>query len=212
MIDLKKYENVPTGNICDNMPGKKGCMDCGIKPLSDEMRMIGRAVTVACPPCDNLGIHRAMLAAGEGDVIVVDARGYTEAGTFGEMMAVACRYKKIAGIVIDGACRDRKEIIDMGYPVFVRACSPNGTFKNSVGIVNEKINCGGLTVEPGDIIVGDCDGVVVVPKADAEKYLEAGLKKNKAENEQVKQLAAGVSTADLYGFTEIFNKYENENK
>ena len=212
MLDLKKYENVPTGNICDNMPGKKGSMDSGIKPLSAEMRVIGRAVTVACPPADNLGIHNAMRTAGEGDVIVVDARGYLEAGTFGEMMAVACRYRKIAGIVIDGACRDKKEIIDMGYPVFVRACSPNGTFKNSVGNVNEKINCGGLTVEPGDIIVGDCDGVVVIPKADAEKYLEAGLAKNKLENEQVKQLADGVSTSDLYGFTEIFNKHKSETR
>ena len=125
---LEKLQKLPTGNVADNNTGapRQGTMDSGIKPIDSRSHMAGRAVTVRCYPGDNLALHQGMDAAHAGDVLVFDCHGYTEAGHFGDIMALACKLKGIAGVVIDGCCRDAEDIKELGLPVterYVKVCS-----------------------------------------------------------------------------------------
>ena len=167
----KQFLGIPTGNLSDAM-GKKGSMHSSIKPVYPAAKMAGVAFTAACRPGDNLTIHKAMDMALPGSVIVVNAGGYTEGGMFGDIMALACKIKGIAGVVIDGGCRDIEEIEALGFPLFARGVNPGGTIKENLGVIGEPIQCGGVLVAPGDIVVGDRDGVVVIPAAQADHVLE----------------------------------------
>lgn len=190
------FEELPTGNICDSN-GLIGAMDPSIQALSRKMAVVGQALTVDAPPHDNLTIHAAVQQAKPGDVLVINCNGCYDAGIFGEMMAVCCRAHGIAGIVIDGACRDKNELIDMNFPTFVHNTSPNGTTKEKMGSINQPIVCGGKEVNPGDIIVGDADGVVVIAAQKAEEVLIASLKKHQFEERILPQLQSGVTIAEL---------------
>ena len=195
----KYFEGIPTGNIADSN-GFAGVMDSGIRPLERHMTLCGRALTCACVGGDNLTIHKAVLEAKPGDVLVVTCGGYTNAGVFGEMLGICCRARGIAGVVIDGSCRDSNELIDMGFPVYSRGVNPNGTTKTTCGSVNEKIICGGVWVEPGDIVVGDADGIVVIKQNVAEEVLRKSQEK-KAKEESLKAVfASSKSTAEVLGF------------
>lgn len=202
-MDIKEFAGLPTGNICDSN-GLLGAMDASIQALDRHMTVVGRAFPVLCPPGDNLTIHKAIVEAQPGDVLVVDYGGFMKAGCFGELMATACRVRGIAGIVIDGTCRDKNELIEMNFPTFVKGTCPNGTVKECCGKTNIPVSCGGMAVEPGDIIVGDCDGVVVVPKDKAEEVLEKSKLKH-AKEEQIRQkLLQGITTAELFHLTPKF--------
>lgn len=190
------FQGIPTGNICDSN-GLLGAMDPAIQPLSRKMAIVGTALTVDAPPRDNLTIHAAMQQAKPGDVLVINCNGCYDAGIFGEMMAACCQAHGIAGIVIDGACRDKNELIAMNFPAFVHNTSPNGTTKRYMGKINEPIECGGKKVCPGDIIVGDADGVVVIEAERAEEVLAASIKKHQFEESVLPQLQSGVTIADL---------------
>lgn len=161
------------------------------------MKMAGPAVTVKCHPADNLTIHKAVATAEPGSVLVIDCGGFTARGVFGELFAVSCVAHQIAGVVIDGACRDREELIDMNFPVFSRGVNPNGTRKEVCGVVNQPITCGGIVVNPGDIIVGDADGVVRIAKECAEDVLQKAKAKQAKEDDLRKALAAGKTTLEL---------------
>jgi 4-hydroxy-4-methyl-2-oxoglutarate aldolase len=202
-MNVQEFQGIPTGNICDSN-GKLGAIDPAIQALDRNMTVVGRAYTVQCPPGDNLTVHKAMLEAQPGDVLVVSCGGYLHAGGFGELMATACQVKGIAGIVIDGACRDKNELIEMNFPTFVRATCPNGTVKERCGATGGTVVCGGSTVRTGDIIIGDCDGVVVIPADRAEAVLEKSLAKKASEDVIRKQLLAGISTAELFNLTPKF--------
>ena len=203
-MNVQEFQGIPTGNICDSN-GKLGAIDPAIQALDRNMTVIGRAYTVQCPPGDNLTVHKAMLEAQPGDVLVVSCGGYLHAGGFGELMATACQVKGIAGVVIDGACRDKNELIEMNFPTFVRATCPNGTVKETCGVTGTAVFCGGTLVRTGDIIIGDCDGVVVIPAADAEAVLERAKAKKVAEDEIRQKLLAGVTTAELFDLYKKFN-------
>jgi len=172
-------------------------MDPSIQALSRKMAIVGTALTVDAPPQDNLTIHAAIQQAKPGDVLVINCNGCYDAGVFGEMMAACCRAHGIVGIVIDGACRDKNELIDMNFPTFVHNTSPNGTTKLKLGSVNQPIICGGKEVNPGDIIVGDADGVVVIAAQKAEQVLAASQKKHQFEEEVLPKLQSGVTIAEL---------------
>lgn len=195
---IERYSKLPTGNICDSN-GRGGNMCAAIKPISRDMRLAGRAFTVKAQPGDNLGLHQALNAAPAGSILVIDVHGFTNAGAFGDIMATACIAKGIAGVVIDGACRDANDIEEMRLPVFCRALNPGGTVKESLGELNQVIQCGGVVVKPGDIIVGDCDGVVVVSAELAEAVLEKAEAKNEKEKEIRRQLLEGKTTIELLG-------------
>lgn len=196
---------LPTGNVADSA-GRNSVMDSRIKPIDPKSRMIGRALPVECFPGDNLALHQGMEAAKAGDVLVFDIKGFTEAGHFGDMMATACKVKGIAGVVIDGSCRDSEDIRELGLPVFAKALNPSGTVKESLGRVNVPVVCGGVSVKPGDIIFGDCDGVVVVSQEKEDEVFANALKKYDREIEIREKLLSGMSTMEVYGFDKLVEK------
>jgi len=198
----ERYKQLPLGNICD-ANNKGGNMDLGIKPIDSKCKMAGPAYTVKCNPGDNLAIHKGILDAPAGSVLVVDAGGYCKCGYFGEIMATACMNKGIVGLVIDGAVRDAADLEALGFPVFSRGINPGGTVKETVGRHGEPIICGGLLVETGDMIIGDRDGVAVVAKQRIEFVLEVAEAIATKEIRVLKELASGKSTAEIYGFEKI---------
>lgn len=202
---VQELSKLPTGNVAD-LVGPQFVMNSSIKPIDPKSKMIGRAVTVNCFPGDNLALHQGMAEAKAGDVLVFDCKGYTEAGHFGDMMATACKVKGIAGVVIDGSCRDSQDILELGLPVFVRAFNPRGTVKESLGSVNVPIVCGSVSVKPGDIIFGDCDGVVVVPQEREDEVFAKALKKYDYEIEVREKLLSGMSTMEVYGFDKLVER------
>lgn len=198
---------LPTGNVADSVDGNKNAvMESAIKPIDPKSKMIGRAVTVECAPGDNLALHQGIEAAGAGDVLVFDCKGYTEAGHFGDMMATACKVKGIAGVVIDGSCRDSQDILELGLPVFVKTFNPSGTVKVELARINVPVKCGSAEVRPGDIIFGDCDGVVVVPQDEEDEVFQKALAKFDKEIEIKEKLLSGMSTMEVYGFDKLVEK------
>ena len=202
---VQELSKLPTGNVADSV-GPQFVMNSAIKPIDTKSKMVGRAVTVNCFTGDNLALHQGMAEAKAGDVLVFDSKGYTEAGHFGDMMATACKVKGIAGVVIDGSCRDSQDILELGLPVFVRAFNPRGTVKESLGSVNVPIVCGSVSVKPGDIIFGDCDGVVVVPQEREDEVFAKALKKYDYEIEVREKLLSGMSTMEVYGFDKLVER------
>lgn len=192
------FKGIPTGNISDACGGE-GVMDHEILPLDRRMALCGKARPVLCAPGDNLAIHNAVVHSEPGDVLIINCGGYSYAGVFGEMLALNCRARGIKGVVIDGTCRDKNELIDMDFPVFARGTSPKGTTKNVIGTVNASTFCGGVIVQAGDVIVGDCDGVIVIPKEKAESILAAAKAKKQREDEMRSLLIAGTDVAELLG-------------
>ena len=207
--ELKKdLLKLPTGNIADNnnSAANQGVMDTAIKPVGSDMKMIGRAFTAQCVPGDNLALHQAIYAAKPGDVLILDVHGYSNAGHFGDIMATACKVYGLAGVVIDGSCRDAEDIKELGFPVFVRAFNPSGTVKESLAKMNIPVHCGGIEVKPGDIIFGDCDGVVVIPQGHEDEVFQKALNKYEHEQEIIKELEAGKTTLEIYGFDKIIDR------
>ncbi|MDE1858100.1 MAG: 4-carboxy-4-hydroxy-2-oxoadipate aldolase/oxaloacetate decarboxylase [Thaumarchaeota archaeon] len=167
-----------------------------IKPLSEGMSLVGPAVTVDCSPGDNLTIHIAVAFAKPGDVLVVNGHGIP-AGMWGSQMAFQAVHRGIKGIIVDGAVRDSKDLRRMKFPTFAKMISSQGTVKKSVGSVNVAIQCGGVVVKPGDVVVGDDDGVVVVPRHDLQGLPALVRKREKKEAENRKLYAKGVTSMEL---------------
>lgn len=206
----KELLKLPTGNIADNNKGvaNEGVMDSGIKPIDPSMKMIGRAFTAKCYAGDNLALHQAIYAAQPGDVLVIDCGGYTEAGHFGDIMATACKIHGLAGVVIDGSCRDSEDIRAMHYPVFVRAFNPTGTVKESLAELGVPVVVGGVTVRTGDIVFGDCDGIVVIPKEMEDEVFQKAEAKFTHEKEIVQELLDGKTSLEIYGFDKLISEKE----
>lgn len=203
--ELLQFKQLPTGNVCD-ANGKSGNMSSAIKPIDKKSKMVGTAVTVRVQPGDNLLLHKAIYEAQPGTVLVIDAHGYTEAGPFGDIMVTACQMQGIAGVIIDGACRDAEEIEEKGFPFFTRALNPGGTVKESLGAINGVIQCGGVIVRPGDIIVGDRDGVVVVPQEKAREVLQAAQAIFDKEIKIKEMLSQGKTTLEIFGFDRLIEQ------
>jgi Demethylmenaquinone methyltransferase len=179
--------------------GQKGALDAGIKPLDPSLKLAGRALTVDCRPGDNLMIHHAVSIAEPGDVLVVDAKGYLEAGPWGDILTFAAQMRGIAGLIIDGAVRDAEAIIRMRFPVFARGLSIKGTTKNQPGRVNAPIVCGGVPVNPGDIVVGDRDGVVVIAANELDDVVRKARERERKEEAMRHAIQEGATTVDLLG-------------
>ncbi len=200
--EIEQFKRLPTGNVCD-ANGKCGNMDAAIKPVDSRSKLVGPAVTVRAQPGDNLIIHKAIYEAEPGSVLVIDAHGYVGAGPFGDIMAHASKAHGLAGVVIDGACRDAEDIEELGLPLFARAFNPGGTVKESLGPINQPVQCGGVAVKPGDIIVGDRDGVVVVPQERASQVLAAAQAIFDKEIKIREMLSQGKTTLEIYGFDKL---------
>lgn len=170
MVEL--FRDMPVANIDDCM-GRIAAVDAAIEPVG-KGQLLGPAFTVKVPQGDNLMFHAAMDLAKPGDVIVIDAGGFEDRAIFGELMATYCKARGIRGIVCDGAIRDRDALAEMeDFPVYARAANPNGPYKNGPGEINVPVVIGGKLVRPGDIVVGDGDGVLFIDPAIAEALAEA---------------------------------------
>ena len=187
--------------------GAKGALDQGIKPIDPTLRLAGPALTVDCRPADNLMLHYAVQKAAPGDVLVVDAKGFMEAGPWGDVLTIQAMKVGIAGLVINGCVRDANLIIDLGFPVFCRGLSIKGTGKNQPGRLNVPITFGDVLIHPGDIIVGDRDGVVVVPRDEAASAISSSLAREEKEAGQRKAIEQGAMTAELLNLTDTLKRF-----
>ena len=179
---VEAFRKIPVANIADAIGKPCHCtMDSGIKPVLRNIIIAGPAITVKEHPDCNLMSHAAFDLAKKGDVIVIDTGGYTRTAVGGFLMVRKLISKEVEAVVVDGAWRDQTEIMEKEFPVFARAWQPGGPHKNQPGSVNVPVTCGGVVVNPGDIIVGDDDGIVVVPIDMAEKVLEAAQAIQKRE-------------------------------
>jgi len=190
---IRKAKDLSTPLVGDVM-GRHGAMDYQIKAIREGMKVVGPAVTVRLRPADNLMAHQAIVLARPGDIIVVDTGGNTSNAPFGEIMCTACAKKGIAGLVIDGVIRDIEHLRKMDFPVFAKGFSPNGCDKDGPGTINKTITCGNVIVEPGDLIVGDDNGVAVVPKEQIEQVIEEARTIKSKEANRLKQIDKG----DIY--------------
>jgi 4-hydroxy-4-methyl-2-oxoglutarate aldolase len=184
---VKGFEGIPTGVVGDSM-GRCNGMAADMKPAWPGAKVVGPALTVRCFPADNLMIHKAVTLAKPGDVLVINAGGYKDYAVFGDLLGLSCKVHDLAGVVIDGASRDAEGMQAIGFPVFARAILPAGPFKDSPGAINVPVSCGGVPVRPGDIIVGDADGVMVVPQEHAADVLakaQAAVAKEQGMRERI---------------------------
>lgn len=168
---LDQYRQFVTPHISDNM-NRLNSVDAAIRPIHTSGKLVGSALTVKTRPGDNLLVHKAIDMAGPEDVIVVDAGGDLTNAIMGEIMVRIARKNGVEGFVIDGAIRDSQEISNMNYPLYAKGVTHRGPYKDGPGEVNVPIQLGGAVVNPGDIIVGDMDGIVVVPLEIAEELIQ----------------------------------------
>ena len=179
---LKAFRGAPSGFVTDAHNGQ-GCLDYRIKPISPKMVICGPALTCLCSPTDNLAAMAALDFARKGDIIVIAAKNDESAAVIGDRWALWAKKIGVAGVVCDGLVRDIAGLLEVGMPIFARGLSPNSGFKHGPGEINTRVSCGGIAVDPGDIVVGDRDGVVIVPLADAAHVAArlALVKKKEAE-------------------------------
>lgn len=189
------FDGVPTGNICDAMD-RFGAMDYRIQALDRTVRMCGPALTVRTRPGDNLALYKALDVARPGDVLVIATYDYQVGSTFGDLVVNIAKQKQLAGLVCDGLCRDASGIRTLGLPIFVRGTSPSSPQKDGPGEIGAPVSCGSVTVAPGDIVVGDEDGVVVVPRRDIEIVSERLKMVIKKEERMLADIEAGVLISD----------------
>uniref|UniRef100_UPI004039A515 RraA family protein n=1 Tax=Variovorax sp. BK018 TaxID=3450241 RepID=UPI004039A515 len=181
--------------ILADVAGRRGAMHGRIKALRPNMKVAGTAFTVEVRPGDNLMIHAAMAMAKPGDVLVIDGKGDQTAALMGTIMMTACKKLGIAGVVIDGAARDSLEIEEMDFPVFSVGTNPNGPTKMVPGRIGHPVSVGGVIVNPGDFVIGDADGVVVVEREKIEGLLPSAAKKVKDEAARIEAIKGGDTNA-----------------
>lgn len=172
-------------SILADVAGRRGALNGRIAPLAPSMRFAGPALTVEVRPGDNLMIHAAMAIAKPGDVILVDGKGDLNAALIGEIMSQQCVALGVAAVVVDGAVRDSEAIRELGFPMFAAGLNPNGPTKSVPGRLNHPISIGGVTVYPGDLVVGDADGVTVIERAKAAAMLPLAAEKVAAEGKRI---------------------------
>ena len=181
--------------IFSDIHGRRGALHGRIQALRPRMKVAGPAFTGEVRPGDNLMIHAAMALAKPGDVLVIDGKGDQTSALMGTIMMTACRQLGLAGVVVDGAVRDSLEIDEMDYPVFSVGTNPNGPTKNNGGRIGHPISIGGVTVHPGDFVIGDGDGVVVVEREALADLLPLAEHKVQAEAKRIAQIKEGNTSA-----------------
>lgn len=179
--------------------GRTGLMLPYMRPIYPSARIASPAVTVFCHAGDNLMIHAAIEMCKPGDVIVVTTQSESSDGMFGELLATSFRAHGIAGLVIDAGVRDVADLTTMQFPVFSKAISSQGTVKETAGSVNIDVVCAGAIVHPGDVIVADVDGVVVVPRRDAAEVVRLSEERLAKESKNRELLRSGKLGLDMYG-------------
>lgn len=195
---MMQFKTIPASNTCDVME-RNSAMNPRIRLMSSpkEQMMVGPALTVKVRGGDNLALHAALNIAEEGDVVVVSNEGDNTRSLMGEIMMAYLRYgRKAAGIVLDGPIRDIDEIAGWDFPVYATGTTPGGPYKEGPGEVNVPISCGEVSVNPGDIILADPDGIIVIPRKDAAQVLEDAKKFQAADEKKLEAAKNGTSKRD----------------
>jgi 4-hydroxy-4-methyl-2-oxoglutarate aldolase len=183
--------------------GRTGLLGPYMRPTYAAANVAGSAVTVLCGPGDNLTIHAAIAVVQPGDVLVVTTFSDSTDGMFGELLAQSCLAHGVAGLVIDAGVRDTTELTALGFPVWSKAVSAQGTSKTMAGSVNVPVVCAGASISPGDVIVGNADGVVVVPRESARAMVEAASQRLAKEERTRARLKSGELGLDIYGLRNV---------
>lgn len=193
---LRVLSKVQTGHLVDAMDGR-GALDFALKPIDPKRAsFVGTALTCESGPSDNLAIFAALTVAQPGDVIVAAAEGFAGTAVIGDNLAMMAKNRGIAALVADGMARDTAGIVSAGLPVFARGVTPNSCVRSGPGRVGLPIVCGGVAIDAGDVIAGDADGVVVVPRAMLEKVIERLAEVIKAEEALQARIADGLGVLD----------------
>lgn len=196
---LQKFYAEDVATIHEAMD-RRGAMTGKIRPVKDGLKLCGRALTVKCHPADNLMLIKAISMAAEYDVIVVDMGDLTNSGPFGEVLGVECVTKKIAGLIFSCTIRDSAAIRKLNLPVFSSGFCVEGTSKSTLGYINHPISVGGVIINPGDIVIGDDDGVVVVPHNEAKETLISAQERREKEGVIMQRIKKGESVFEIYGY------------
>ena len=200
---IEKFKPIAVATVYE-ASGRKGFVNPKIKPIFRGMKLCGPAFTVQTVPGDNLMLHKALEKAQEGDIIVATVGDEYEYGYWGDLMATQAKVKKLGGLAIDGCVRDSEEIIEMGFPIFSRGLAIRGTVKASLGLINYPINFGGTVINPGDLILGDDDGMVIVRYEDCKEVLAKSKERVQKEEVKAKALMNGVTSVKYNNLDKIF--------
>ncbi len=190
-VELVAQASKFASSILADVAGRRGAMDGRIAAVAPSMRVCGPAFTIEVRPGDNLMIHTAIALARPGDVLVIDGKGDTTCALMGTIMLSTCKKLGLAGVVIDAAIRDSEELVDLGFPVWAVGANPNGPTKYVPGRINWPISCGGISVQPGDLIVGDADGVVVIEREKAASLMPLAAAKVADERQRIADINSG---------------------
>ncbi|ADU98125.1 RraA family protein [Alicycliphilus denitrificans] len=177
--------------ILADVAGRRGTLHARVAPVHERMKLAGPAFTVEVRPGDNLMIHAAIALAQPGDILVIDGKGDQTAALMGTLMLSACKKRGLGGVIVDGAIRDKLELLELGFPVFSAGFNPAGPTKFVPGRINHPISCAGASVFPGDLVVGDADGVVVIERAKAPAMMALAVKKVADEAARIEAIARG---------------------
>lgn len=193
---LRALAGVQTGHLVDAMEGR-GALDCAIKPIDPKRSgFIGTALTCECGPSDNLAIFGALAIAEPGDVIVAAAEAFTGTAVVGDNLAMMAKNRGVVALVADGMARDTPGIVNAAIPVFARGVTPNSCVRSGPGRIGLPIVCGGVAIDAGDVIVGDVDGAVVVPRAMLDAVIKRLAEVIKAEQSLQARIAEGLGVLD----------------
>ncbi len=197
--ELDLWSHIPTSIISDEL-NRTGTLHSEVRPLQTGVSLAGQALTVQCMVGDNAPIHYAMTVAWPGCVMLVDGRGHKDTALFGEILGEAALARGVIAVIIDGAIRDCAELRDSDLYVYTRGIVPNGPHKGFGGAVNVPIQCAGVNVSPGDLVVGDDDGVVVISPQNMQGLRPRCDARIASEADRIERIKAGATTVDLLGF------------